>query len=423
VKFGAVKKFRIPNGRSPNAITVAPDGSVWFGEQALPGVGHLYPNGTLVEYQWPFQYASSPGFTIIWGIAVWDGCVWASDQAGSQIVAVDPESGRIRSIRLSEGTFPYTLTVGPDGSLWFTEIFGSKLARIDNQFNLHEYPLPVIGTPAQLVFANETLGYYVDAGNVAGEQGIYSFDPANFAPQIVSNSVTSLASPTSLTLTSTGVWVAQHASSDLAYYPFGSDTLVQFPTTPVNYVTTTLPYFVTANGSLVWFNEHYGNRIGVIDTMKGLLTEYSVSDPPASKRTEIGDALTLAVGTGRVWFTELSGNYVGYVDATYKPSFAVQTNSATIQLTPGAKTSVRLEIDGDSARNLTCVSSVSAPSSGPQSISVNASETQIGSLHGGVTIALTLAVGTAVPPGEYEVLVSVTDGLVTQGAYLSLTVS
>ncbi|MDG6913207.1 MAG: hypothetical protein JRN35_09045, partial [Nitrososphaerota archaeon] len=57
VTFGAVTEFALPSpARSPNAITVAPDGSVWFGEQAIPGVAHLYPNGTLVEYAWPFNY-------------------------------------------------------------------------------------------------------------------------------------------------------------------------------------------------------------------------------------------------------------------------------------------------------------------------------------------------------------------------------
>src|SRR5438876_9419388 len=58
--FGAVTKFQLSSpGRAPNAITVAPDGSVWFGEQGIPGVGHLYPNGTLVEYRWPGNYNSS----------------------------------------------------------------------------------------------------------------------------------------------------------------------------------------------------------------------------------------------------------------------------------------------------------------------------------------------------------------------------
>ena len=57
--FGGVWKYQLPPGRLPNAITVASDGSVWFGEQNLPGIGHILPNATLVEYKWPFQYPGS----------------------------------------------------------------------------------------------------------------------------------------------------------------------------------------------------------------------------------------------------------------------------------------------------------------------------------------------------------------------------
>src|SRR5436309_2293874 len=88
VSFEAVTKFQLPSpGRDPNAVAVSPtDGSVWFGEQSIPGVGHLYPNGTLIEYAWPFNYTSllsDQGYscsykTDIWGIALWSGKVWAS---------------------------------------------------------------------------------------------------------------------------------------------------------------------------------------------------------------------------------------------------------------------------------------------------------------------------------------------------------
>src|SRR5208283_5614411 len=108
IQFGGIQKYLLPPGRSPNAITVADDGSVWFGEQALPGVGHLYLNGTLVEYKWPFQYTPTSFTTLIWGIAVWKGCIWASDQPTdqtvSQLVAVNPDTGYIQTVKLTTGS-------------------------------------------------------------------------------------------------------------------------------------------------------------------------------------------------------------------------------------------------------------------------------------------------------------------------------
>jgi len=425
IKFGAVRKYKLPGERAPNAITFAPDGSVWFGEQALPGVGHLYPNGTLIEYKWPFQYKSPPlGFTFIWGIAVWDGCVWASDQAGSQIVAVDPNTGAIRTIGVAEGSFPYTMTVGPDDSVWFTEVFASKLARIDDQFDLHEYTLPVLGTPGQIVFANDSLGYYVDTGNVGiAEPGIYSFDPNNFAPVLIDSSTNQLIAPTSLALANNGVWVAQHASSELAYYRFGSHAVVRFPTTPVPYTKTTLPYFVAANGSLVWFNEHYGNRIAVMDTQRGLLTEYSVSDPAANKTSQIDNVLTFALGGSRVWFTELTANYVGYVDATYKPSFSFEPINSTVDLSRGQSTRVTLTLQGQSENNITVIPSDSETLFGePQSISLNLTATKIDGLHGSINLAVSISADDSIKPGQYELLFTAAAELENQGVYLSLTV-
>jgi virginiamycin B lyase len=421
VEFGAIRKYKLPSGRAPNAITVASDGSVWFGEQALPGIAHLYANGTLLEYTWPFQYKAPPGFTYIWGIAVWDGCVWASDQAGSQLVAVDPTSAQIRTVSLNAGSFPYTMTVGPDDSLWFTEVFASKLARIDNQLNLHEYDLPLAGTPGQVVFANNTQGYYVDTGIVGlVAPGIYRFDPSSFSPILIDSSVTKLTSPTSIALTSSGVWAVQHATSLLAYYDFTSRQLTQYPTTPVSYVKTTLPYFVAANGSLVWFNEHYGNRIGVIDTKRGLLTEYSVSNPPANKASQIDNALTIALGKDKVWFTELTADYVGYVNAAYEPPFSLQPVKVSVDIVNGKNTTVALTFQGKSERNLTILSSDSETFTGrPQSISLSLTETGPSNVQSQM---MTLTISAKAAPGRYELLVSATNGVVTQGVYLTLLV-
>ena len=424
VQFGAIRKYKLANGRSPNAITVAPDGSVWFGEQAVPGIGHLYANGTLVEYAWPFQY-KSPAYTYIWGIADWNGCVWASDEAGSQVVAVDPNTGRLRTIQLTAGSFPYTLTVAPDDTLWFTEAYGLKIARIDTKLNLQEYPIPELGTPAQIAFANNSLAYYVDAGNVGlARTGIYSFNPNNVAPTLIDPSTNNLVVPTSLALVNDGIWVAEHDTSDLAYYKFGSHEIIQFPTTPVSYVSTTLPYFVEGNDSLVWFNEHYGNRIGVIDTRSGLLTEYSLSNPPANRTSQIDNALTFALGGSRVWFTELTADYVGYIDATYKPSFSVSTDQQKFNANAGSKISVRLLVKGFSAGPLKICFADSENYTGlPFRITMQANETEIPSLNGLNVIDLTITTDSRLAPGSYILLITVTDGPVNQAVYVWLQVA
>lgn len=426
VQFGAVTKFRLPPGRLPNGIVVASDGSVWFGEEALPGLGHLYANGTLAEYEWPFKYPAPYTTTSIFGVALWRGNVWSSDQAGNQLVELDPESGATTSIELPmNGSYPYTLTVGPDDSLWFTEVFGSKIGRVDAQLHLHEYPTPVVGTPGQIVFVNDSLGYYIDAGNVdLVSSGIFAFDPSDPRPDRIGGNGT-LYSPTSLALGNGGIWVAQHSASNLAFYDLNSLNWRQYPTSIIPYQRTTLPYFVATNGSLVWFNEHYANRMALLDSENGLLTEYSLSNPPPNSLSGIDNALTFALGRDKVWFTELTAGYIGYVDASFRPNFSILPHAiAPLQLARGRETNVALSIEGKSNKTLTVQFSDSETiTSKSRNIIMEANATEIASLNGQRVILLSVTTTTSIEPGDYTLLVTVTNGLINQGIYITLQVT
>jgi streptogramin lyase len=423
--FDGVWKYQLPPSRLPNAITVANDGSVWFGEQNLPGIGHILSNATLVEYKWPFQYPGPSFSTFIWGIAIWKGCVWASDQADSQLVAVDPSSGSIQTIKLAVESFPYTLTIGPDDSLWFTEVFASKIGRIDDRFNLHEYALPFAGTPGQIIFANNTLGYYVDTGNVGlVKPGVFSFNPASFSPVHVGPEV-NLTAPTSLALVSNSLFVAQHATSIVAAYSFNTNVWVFYPTSPVSYVDTTLPYFVATNGSQVWFNEHYANRMAMLDSENLLLTEYSLSNPAPTKRNGIDNALTLALGNKKVWFTALTGNFVGYIDATHEPLFTIsQPASSNIKLRRGGNITLTFTVSNVSPAPLKVQFADSESITGhPMKILMTTNVTEIQSSTGPTEIVVNVSTDRTLAAGKYMLLVAVTDGLISQGAYVTLQVT
>jgi virginiamycin B lyase len=421
--FGAIRKYKLPPGRSPNAIAVASDGSVWFGEQTLPGIARLYLNGSLVEYKWPFQYPAPFHSTFIWGITIWNGCIWASDEAASQLVAVNPDTGAVRTFKLAEGSFPYTLTIGPHNSLWFTEIFASKIGYVDERLQLHEYSVAA-ATPAEIVFANDSLGYFVDTGNVGlVKPAIFSFDPNDFSPTKIA-SEDNLLSPTSLALSGGGVWLTQHASSNLAYYDLEGHGWSFYPTSRVSYQKITLPYFVAANGTLVWFNEHYGNRMARVDTARGLLTEYSLSNPASSRITGIDNALTFSLDNNRVWFTELTGNSVGYVDASYEPNFHISVTSSTIKLKAGQRVNVTFAVQGQSGSPLTVKFADSESyTSEPKEIILNTTTMEIPQLSGQKELLVSIMADQAIPPGDYTLLVTVTDGLVNQGVYLRLQVS
>jgi streptogramin lyase len=426
--FGAVTKYRLPKPEKfPNAIEVARDGSVWFGEQTVPGIGHLYLNGTYVEYSWPFNY--SPSTTAIWGIANWNGKIWATDALGAQLVGLDPSSGQLVAVKLPNATsFPYTTTVAPDGSLWFTELYGDKIGKLSLSCQLSEYKIPTSfgGTPTQIAFVNNTFGYYIDAGNAtSGIGSVLSFNPAQFTPHDISPAI-DLYAPSGIAIsTQTGkFWVTQHGASSLAAYDQQRDSWAVYPTSTITYQSTTLPYFVATNGSLVWFNEHYANRMAVLDSHTGLLTEYSLSDPPANQIIGIDNALTFALGKDKAWFTELTANYIGFVDASYVPSFSASAQNQSIMLEPGAALTATVVVKGISSTPLTMQFADSENiTSQPQDIEFSSNATRIPSLNGQLIFQIKVSASSNLEPGKYTLLVSVTDGLIYRDCYITLDVT
>ena len=435
VSFGAVTKFKLPSpDRNPNGVIVAPDGSVWFGEQTIPGVGHIFPNGTLVEYAWPFSYPTQSGSgqgcspkTEIWGITLWNGNVWAADTAGNQIVGLTPASDSFQTIKLRQNdSYPYSLTIDPENSLWFTELFASKIGRVDLNGTLHEYSLPGgnRGVPSAIVFVNKTLGYYSDAGQAgAGNGGVYSFNPDHFSPELVTGG-RKLNLPTSLALSHGGVWLALHGSSQIAFYDFTQRAWKSYPTSTVTYVKTTLPYFIESNGSTIWFNEHYGNRMAMVDPDKSQLTEYSLSKPPATSGSDIDNALTFALGRGRAWFTEWTANYVGFVDMGYRPTFSVSVDNSTLSLASGDTKSVTVTLSGQSPNPLALKFSDSESFTGTsKNINISTDQQSIPSLNGQERITVHIQAGTQLSAGPYTIAITGSDGLISRSTYIELSVT
>lgn len=436
-RFGGVTEFALPSPlRDPNAPIAASDGSVWFGEQSVPGLAHFFPtNRTLVEYAWPFPYSAppSPGGicgnkTDIWGVQAWNGKIWASDPIGDQLVSMDPSSGMVSTLRIpTNSSFPYTITLGPNDTLWFTELYGSKIGEVFPNGTLHEFQLPggISATPAQIVFENSSTGFYDDVGQGATRGGIYSFNPAHFAPNLVGGQ--KLNYPSSLTLTQDAVWVALHGSSSVASYNFATKTWSYYPTSPVDWNPTTLPYFVAANGSSVWVNEHFGNRIAHLDPIHQSLTEYSESKG-AVNGSIIGNTLTFALGNDRAWFTAWTGNLLGYVDATYSPGFYTDVaQSTTLLIQSGHSASVDLLIHDPTYSGTVTLgfADSEALTSRPSNLSFSVPSTSLSLTGGGQTtsINVTISASLSISPGTYWAMLTATDGLTYKSSFLKIVVT
>lgn len=436
----AITEWKLPDPlRYSNAITTAPDGSVWFGEQSLPGVAHFFPNnGTLVEYEWPpstpVLQGSCPFKASIWGIALWERMVWATNGDGNSIVGLNPVNGSFVTLDLPlNNSSPYTLTVGPDGALWFTALTNTAfIGRVSPSLVVSMYPVlnHTDEIPTDIQFVNSSFGYFTALNPFEPTPaGVFSFDPQDAAGGISATPVggnVTLSELTSVAVSSNAVWVVQHDTSNLWGYDLSTHEWTIYPTSRENYTITTLPYFDTTSGDTVWFNEHYGNKIAELDPAPvGTLTEFSEADPPITSGLQVQNDLTICAVPDGLWFTSMTGNYIGFVNASYKPDFAISVQGAnSLNLSQSSGTVARLEVTGTWNGNLNVTVSDSEKfNSAPDLISIQPSVSSIPPESGPFLMSVNLSLTGNLRPGPYTVAITVSDGLLLQTAYLFVTVT
>ncbi|MDA4114211.1 MAG: hypothetical protein OK474_09215 [Thaumarchaeota archaeon] len=432
----SVTTYALPSPqRSPNSITAAPDGSVWFGEVAVPGLAHLFLNGTLIEYPWPFAIStpSSPlcsDRSEIWGVALWNGLVWASDPANNQLVGMNQTTGGFTVVPLGNSVLPRFVAIDPGDDLWFTET--STPAQIgvvrDNLSQIQYYGVPAAqgAYTASILFENASVAYVVTVNPGDNHGQVFSFDPLapSSAFQQVGGNQT-LLGPYSVAVSQGGLWAGEHQASHLAFYDAISNQWSFYPTSTDPKLPLTLPYYLLANGSSLWFNEHDANRIAQLGSNRTSLTEYAISPVPIDQ-IGIGNALTIALDKDLVWFTAWTANAVGFVNDSVVPSFSIAPaeSGAETTIPAGSSAQFQLEVTGSSSRpmNLTFSDSESI-SSVPQEISFVPSTASFPSLQGPVDLQVNVRVAGTTHPGQYLLLMTLTDGLTSRSVYLPVDVT
>jgi virginiamycin B lyase len=238
------------------AITAGPDGALWFTEQ-FGFIGRITTSGSLTVYSLPYSASFENGIA-----AGPDGALWFTEPGNPDNVSsgLVGKIGRFTTggsyteypIPTTQG-WPFDITVGPDGALWFTEFVG-KIGRITTGGSITEYPIPSgVSTPLGIATGPDGALWFAD---LAGKIGRIT----------TSGSITEYAVPA--------------ASSSPAYITAGPD------------------------GAL-WFTDGGANTIGRITTA-GTITEYPI---PTSDGA--GPWGIVAGQDGALWFTEFVAGNIG----------------------------------------------------------------------------------------------------------------
>ena len=120
---GAITEFPLPTANiGAGDLTVGPDGNLWFPEELSVGpspryaIGRITPSGALTEFPLPTASIDLGSYPVALTVGP-DGNLWFP---GSDAIGRITPAGSITEFPLpTVGFNPGGLTVGPDGNLWF----------------------------------------------------------------------------------------------------------------------------------------------------------------------------------------------------------------------------------------------------------------------------------------------------------------
>jgi len=132
---GRGSAFHLAPGMHASALTLGPDGNMWFGGSrygnggAVDVVGRVTPGGDVVEFTLPPGNESELGISSI--VAGSDGNLYFTEPNANAIGRAST-GGKIESFPLpNAGSMPRAIAVAPDGTLWITEEGTDRVGRID----------------------------------------------------------------------------------------------------------------------------------------------------------------------------------------------------------------------------------------------------------------------------------------------------
>lgn len=377
-----VREFAIPTEcTNPLAIVADYDGNVWFTKTNTGGLGKFDPSSeTFTEYEnlgWPKGARS-----MMWGIDYApDGSVWFTDEAHDSVWRFSTFDEKYNRLSYpSEGnSLPQKLLI--DGSqIIINDFTGNKITFLDpNQseedVNYVSLPSPIENSvTADFAIDNNANVWYT---NWLFQQGgvLVKFDHTGYLENVATGGEQflplmgyieifelppELLTPNGIEVDNEGnIWLADTTSSFFFRFDPLTETYTQYVTAEPMLSTfgnqtgivknpISRPYWMEADDSgKIVFNSQTSNNISVMDPKTDSLVEYHVpSKNPYWSDCDPGTGLMLAdcgvaqvfdfaIDGSKIWFTEWVENNIGVVDTTVPLPADIDLESTSLVLNSG----------------------------------------------------------------------------------------
>ena len=234
--LGAYTSYPVPaSARSVpglDAITVGPNGNLWFTETAVDRIGEITPkaaNPVIREFTLPAGDHLAPGVgspitsadTIASGPG---GDIWFTEQ-GSNAIGVMSTSGvlvhKFTVPNANLNPIPLGITEGADETMWFTEDDANQVASITAAGKVTVYPLPSAASgPQSIVYGPDGNLWFTE------NTGVASVDPST-AKITVYRAHTAGPSPVGITVGPgcTSIWFVESSADILGRVSPVPDTM------------------------------------------------------------------------------------------------------------------------------------------------------------------------------------------------------
>lgn len=251
-KTAELKRFPLPFEKTAgiHSAVPAPDGTVWFTEAALGGIGHLNPaTGEITEYR-----DKSPDGRPIGKHTIRvdeTGHIWTS---GGFIARFDQ---RTKEFTHFDTLGSYGNVVGKNGDEWFTVLTeGGPIVRITKDGSESQFYPPTKGKPQRI---------QVDSDGM--------------------------------------VWFSEHDGGKVGRLDPKTETFKEFQLPGPN----PTPYAIGIDRNhMIWYASHEQDIVGRLNPSTGEVTEYPFPHSEISMREFFAD------DKGRFWYASSSNNRIGY---------------------------------------------------------------------------------------------------------------
>jgi virginiamycin B lyase len=339
-----ITEYVIPISCSqPVGLTVDKDNNIWI---AADWAGYLLVFNPLSNTFVKSIKIPNWNSTDLFGSMIWDmkfdrnGNLWFTDERSNSIWKyISKENQFQRYIVPTKGGYPISLVFDSNDKVWFTEIFGKKLAMLDplkvqsnttkgiSELNLSKqinfdstgpisngfgFNQNIRGNNTNSSIADENLWFSTVNFPIGGQLVKYNIAKKNLT---VFDLTSMHTIPLSVAEDEKGrVWTNDHASSLFLMLDPSTGNIKQYSTSfPLPTNTTTLPYYNQYKDGKLWFNEHYGNAIAFFDVKNNTMVEYHIPTKDPFWGNASNPLRFVFDNNGSVWFTEWTENKIGVI--------------------------------------------------------------------------------------------------------------